>query len=83
MEGKSECLKLANLVTKAYTNEGIIINEKIKFNASIISDSRIISIKNKEEIFCTIPIMNVTEIDLVKGNIQIENKNMVVEVKNV
>ena len=82
IEGKTECLKLSNLLTKAYVNDGIKIQESLKFNASIIPDSRIISIKNKEEIFCTIQAINASQIDLSKGNIAIENKNGFIEIKN-
>ena len=82
IEGKTECIKLSNMITKAFTNEGIVIQEKIRFNASIIPEAKIISIKNREEIFCTTLITNVSQIELAAGSIKIENKNGFIEVKN-
>ena len=84
IEGRTECIKLSNLISEAYVQgEGIIINEKIRFNASIIPESRLISVKNQEEIFCTSPVFNMSKIDLIKGNIKIRNINKTIIIENV
>jgi hypothetical protein len=84
IEGRTECIKLSNLISEAYVQgEGIIISDKIKFNASIIPESRLISVNNREEVFCTVPIFNISKVDLIKGNIRIKNINNTVIIENV
>lgn len=81
---RTECIKLANLITETYLHEdGIIVNKDLEFNASIEPSSRLISIKNKEEVFCTIPISSVTKVDLLKGNLIIKNNKGIVVLENV
>ena len=80
---RTECIKLSNLITEAYLHEeGIIIKNKINFNASINPNLNLISINDKTEIFCTLFISNVSNVSLVKGDIKIENKDRFVDVKN-
>ena len=83
IEQRTECVKLANLITWTFINgDGTSLKSNIKFNASINQKSRLISVKEKKEVFCNTIVSNVSEIDLSKGDIRIKNENESVILEN-
>ena len=83
IEGRTECIKLANFITEAYVyDDGLNLSKRLGLNASIEPSSRLVSVKNRENIFCTIPLSNITNASLSAGSIRVRNNNGVVTVEN-
>ena len=81
---RSECIRVSSLIFNAFLNgKGTIIHNKIKYNMSLSPNSRLLSTKDKEEVYCTIPINTIPDTTINKGNIRIENRGDFVDVKNI
>lgn len=78
---RNECFKISNLITSAFINgEGSSINTKINHDVSIISQSKIICV---EDFCCSLTTSAVSNDELSKGLLIIENNDNKVKVKNV
>jgi len=87
---QSECFKLSSSITSAYiAGEGFNLTTKIKYNATVFADDRIASFEYEGiHVYCSFPINSVTNsttknFEIIKGDINIQNINQTVVIKNV
>lgn len=87
---RSECLKLSSSITSAYiADTGLNLTTKLKYNASVFADDRIISLEYEGiNVYCSFPLNMVSDstarnFELEKGDISIQNIDKTVVIKNV
>ena len=79
---KDTCRGIANAIMAAFiSGNGTSIVTTINHNASIQPNSRLITVDD-EYITCTIPINQMSEVQLTKGNIIVENQNNFINIRN-
>jgi len=87
---QSECFKLSSSITSAYiAGEGFNLTTEIKYNATVFADDRTATFENNDiHVYCSFPINSVTNsitknFEIIKGDINIQNINQTVVIKNV
>lgn len=81
---RNECIKFSDLINGAFINgNGTEIISKINYNITTIPNSKLVFVKDKQEIFCTVPISLFSPVSLKIGNVKLKNIGDFVNITNV
>ncbi len=87
---KSECFKLSNSITNAYiSGDGFNLTAEIKYDASVFAENKALNINyDGVDVYCSFPVAGITnstasQFDIRKGEVNIQNLNESIIIKNV